>query len=135
MSFYINTQQTGDVAVLQCAGRMVHAHALSLLKDAVTSSTQLRVVVLDLSEVEMLDAGGLGMLVSLHSWASANGIQLKLVNPSKRVRQMLELTRLTSVLDISSVEDVIHIFCSGDRPNESQEAQEHANSSSMALYA
>ena len=115
MSFYINTQQTGDVGVLQCAGRMVHAQALSLLKDAVTSSTQLGVVVLDLSEVEMLDAGGLGMLVSLHDWACAKGIQLKLVNPSKRVRQMLELTRLTSVLHISSVEDVVQIFCSGDR--------------------
>lgn len=115
MSFYINTQQTCDVAVLQCAGRMVYAQALSLLKDAVTSLSQLRVVVLDLSEVEVLDAGGLGMLVSLHNWACANGIQLKLVNPSKRVRQMLELTRLTSVLHISSVEDVIQIFCSGDR--------------------
>lgn len=115
MSFYINTQQTGDVAVLQCAGRMVRAQALALLRDAVTSLSQLRVVVLDLSEVEVLDAGGLGMLVSLHNWAFANAIQLKLVNPSTLVRQMLELTRLTSVLHISSVEDVIQIFCSGDR--------------------
>ena len=116
MSFYINTQQTGDVAVLQCAGRMVRAgQALSLLRDAVTSLSQVRVIVLDLSEVGMLDAGGLGVLVSLHNWACANGIQLKLVNPSKLVREMLELTRLTSVLHISSVEDVIQIFCSGDR--------------------
>jgi len=63
----------------------------------------------------MLDAGGLGMLVFLQNWAFANCIQLKLVNPSKRVRQMFELTRLTPVLHISSVEDVIQIFCSGDR--------------------
>jgi len=63
----------------------------------------------------MLDAGGLGMLVFLHNWAFANCIQLKLVNASKRVRQMFELTRLTPVLHISSVEDVIQIFCSGDR--------------------
>lgn len=115
MSFYINTEQTGDVAVLQCAGRMVRAQALSLLKDAVTSLSQLRLVVLDLSEVEMVDASGLGVLVSLHNWACAKGIQLKLVNPSKLVRQMLELTKLTSVLHISSVEDVIQIFCNGDR--------------------
>jgi anti-sigma B factor antagonist len=114
MSFSINTEQRADVVVLQCTGRMVRAQALSLLKDAVTSSSPLRVVVLDLSEVEMLDAGGLGMLVSLHNWACVNGIQLKLVNPSKRVRQMLELTRLTSVLHISSVEDIIRIFCSAD---------------------
>ena len=115
MSFYINAEQTGDVVVLQCVGRMVRAQALSLLKDAVTSLSQLRVVVLDLSEVEMLDAGGLGVLVSLHNWACAKGIQMKLVNPSKLVRQMLELTGLTSVLHISSVEDAIQIFCNGDR--------------------
>ena len=115
MSFYISTEQTRDVAVLQCAGRMVRAQALALLKDAVTCLSQLRVVVLDLSEVEMLDAGGLGVLVSLHIWACANGIQLKLVNPSKLVRHMLELTGLTSVLHISSVEDAIQIFCNGER--------------------
>ena len=118
MSLYINIEQTADVAVLQCAGRMVRSQALSLLKDAVTSLSRLRVVVLDLSDVEMLDAGGLGMLVSLHNWACVNGIQLKLVNPSKPVRKMLELTRLTSVFHISSVEDVIQMFCCGDQANE-----------------
>jgi anti-anti-sigma factor len=71
--------------------------------------------VLDLSEVEMVDAGGLGVLVSLCNWACAKDIQLKLVNPSRLVRKTLELTRLTSVLHISSVEDVIQIFCRGDR--------------------
>jgi anti-sigma B factor antagonist len=119
MSLYINIEQTADVAVLQCAGRLVRSQALSLLKDAVTSLSRLRVVVLDLSEVEMVDAGGLGMLVSLHNWACVNGIQLKLVNPSKPVRQMLELTRLMSVFHISSVEDVIQILCSGDQSNKS----------------
>ena len=115
MLFCINTEQIGDVAVLQCAGRIVHGQARSFLKDAVTRLSRLRVVVLDLSEVEMVDAGGLGVLVSLHNWACAKGIQLKLVNPSKLVRQMLELTRLTSVLHISSVEDVIQIFCNSHR--------------------
>ena len=115
MSFYINVEQMNGVAVLQCRGRMVRAQALSILKDAVTSLSRLRVVVLDLSEVEILDAGGLGILVSLHNWACVNGTQLKVVNPSNPVRQMLELTKLTSVLHISSVEDVIQIFCSGDR--------------------
>ena len=115
MSFYINMEQTGDVAVLQCAGRMAGPEALSLLKDAVTSLLELRVAVLDLSKVEIIDAGGLGMLVSLHNWACVNRIQLKLVHPSKPVRQMLELTRLTAVLDISSVEDVVQMFCTANR--------------------
>jgi len=62
----------------------------------------------------MVGARGLGMLVSLHNWACANDIRLKLVNPSKLVREILDLTGLTSVLHLSSVDDVIQIFCTSD---------------------
>src|SRR5215469_5313773 len=102
MSLHIGMEQTGDVVVLQCVGRMVRAEALCVMKDAVTRLSRLRVIVLDLSGVEMMDARGLGMLVSLHNWACANSVQLKVVNPSKFVREVLELTRLTSVLHVSS---------------------------------
>jgi anti-anti-sigma factor len=115
MSLHIKKEQTGGVALLQCAGKMVSAEALYLLRDAVRSSSQARVIVLDLSEVSMLGAHGLGMLVHLHNWACANDIQLMLVNPSKLVREVLELTGLTSVLHISSVDDVIQIFCVSER--------------------
>jgi anti-anti-sigma factor len=111
MSFYISAEQTGDIAVLECAGRAVGPESLTVLKEAVTRLSQLRVILLDLSSVEMLDAQGLGMLVFLHNWAGATGIQIKLVNPSKLVRKMLEVTGLTSVLHVSSVDDVIGMFC------------------------
>ena len=115
MSLHIDKEQTGDVAVLQCAGRIVSTESLCLLRDAVTSLSQSLVIVLDLSEVAMVGARGLGMLVSLHNWACANGIQLKLVNPSKLVREVLDLTGLTSVLHVSSLNDVIQMFCNSDR--------------------
>jgi anti-anti-sigma factor len=114
MSLQINTEQIGDIAVLQCAGRMVCAQELCVLKEAVTRLSQLRVIMLDLSEVEMLDGRGLGMLVFLHNWTCANSIHLKLVNPSKLVRELLDLTGLTTVLHISSVDDVIDMFCDSD---------------------
>lgn len=115
MSLHIDKKQTGDVAVLQCAGRIVSTESLCLLSDAVTGLSQSRVIVLDLSEVAMVGARGLGTLVSLHNWASANGIQLKLVNPSKLMREILDLTGLTSVLHVSSLDEVIEMFCSVDR--------------------
>lgn len=118
MSFYISAEQTGDVAVLQCAGRVVSPASLAALKEAVMSLSQLRVIVLDLSSVEMLDARGLGMLVFLHNWACATSIQVKLVNPSKLVRQILEVTGLTSALHVSSVDDVIAMFCPLHHPIE-----------------
>jgi STAS domain-containing protein len=59
----VSTEQIGDVAVLQCRGRFVDQGAVTRFKAAVTGFLQLRVVVLDLSGVEMVDARGLGMLV------------------------------------------------------------------------
>jgi len=121
MSLHIEQEQTGDVAVLQCYGRMVSSEALCLLRETVTTLSQARVIVLDLSEVTLVGARGLGMLVSLHNWACAKGIQLKLVNPSKVVREMLELTGLTAVLDISSINDVIQMYCHSGRALEKVE--------------
>src|SRR5215469_3100756 len=111
MSFFISSEQIGDVAVLRCAGRVVGPETPSRLKDALNCLSQPRIVVLDLVAVQMIDARGLGMLVFLHNWACANGIQLKLVNPSTLVRKVLSVTGLTYVLHISSVDDAIEMFC------------------------
>jgi anti-anti-sigma factor len=96
----------------------VRGEALHLLKDAVTSLTRARVIVLDLSLVRMIDGGGLGMLVFLHCWTGDNGIQLKIVNPSNFARQMLDLTQLTGVLHVFSVEDASKVLCNPDSTTE-----------------
>ena len=111
MSLHIKREQTGDVAFLQCAGRIVRGEALHFLKDAVICLKRPRMVVLDLTDVEMLDGGGLGMLVFLHRWTSDHGIQLKLVNPSNFIREMLDRTHLSCVFNISSMDDVVEIIC------------------------
>jgi anti-anti-sigma factor len=113
-SFHIKAEQGGDVAVLQCAGRMVRGEALDLLKNAVTSLPGMRDIVLDLSRVEMLDCGGLGMLVLLQCWTRSSGIQLKLANPSNRAREVFERTGLTCVLHISSPEDAVDVLRRSD---------------------
>jgi anti-anti-sigma factor len=114
MLLHIKSEQTKGVAMLHCTGKIVRAKALGLLKAAVTRLTQMRVIVLDLSGVVMLDAGGLGMLVFLHSWTNDNGIQLTLVNPSNFVQEMLERTQLTRVLHVSSVDDAVEVLCNSD---------------------
>jgi anti-anti-sigma factor len=118
MSLQIKSEQAGDVAVLQCAGRILRGEALQLLKDTVTSLRQPRFIVLDLSAVEMLDGGGLGILLFLHCWTRDNGIQLKLVNPSNFTLEMLEQTGLTSFLHVSSVDDAVEVLCNFDSKNE-----------------
>jgi anti-anti-sigma factor len=114
MSLHIKIEETADVAVLQCVGRLVRGEALHFLKQAVMSLQQARIVVLDLSGMETVDGGGLGMLVFLHRWTRENAIQLKLVNPSGFVRYVLECTRLTRVLTISSLDDAIEILATSE---------------------
>jgi anti-anti-sigma factor len=111
---HIKIEHAADVAVLHCVGRLVRGEPLHFLRQAVISLKQPRIVVLDLSGMETVDGGGLGMLVFLHRWTRENAIQLKLVNPSRFVRYVLECTRLTRVLNISSVDDAVEILCSSE---------------------
>jgi anti-anti-sigma factor len=116
-SLQIKSEQAGDVAVVQCRGRIVRG-TLHILYDAVISLPPKRVIVLDLSGVQTLDCGGLGALVFLHCWTRNNDTQLKLVNPSNFAREMFERTGLTCVLHIPSVDDAVDILCTLDNRTE-----------------
>lgn len=98
----INVEKTGDVAVVRCAGRIVRGTEVFTLRNAVFSAKDIRIVVIDLSDVEMLDAGGLTALLSLLQWARSRNVQLKLVNPSHFVNEVLTRTGLDHVFEIST---------------------------------
>ena len=110
----IDVEKNSEVAVVHCNGRLVRGVEVCTLRNAVVSEKNTRIVLLDLSEVEFMDAGGLNALVSLHHWTRNHGIQLKLVHPSGIVREMLTRTRLNRVFDISSLHDVLAILGSAE---------------------
>lgn len=105
-----------DVAVVGCSGRLVRGAALDEFRRRLEQLQHVRVLVLDLSEVEQLDAGGLGALLLLRRWALQQSAQMKLVNPSAFVRSVLEATHLTSVFEISSLEEALCILRAPERP-------------------
>jgi len=110
----IDVEKTGDVAVVRCVGRIVRGAEVGTLKDAVFSENDIRIVVIDLSDVETLDAGGLTALLSLHHWARNRDVQLKLVNPSHFVNQVLTRTGLDHVFDISTFEHALFVLAAAD---------------------
>ena len=59
-------------------------------------------VVLDLAQVSTVDAGGLGVMLELREQAESKGIAFKLMNVSKLVGRVLEITRLDSVFEVTS---------------------------------
>jgi anti-anti-sigma factor len=101
----INVEKIEDLVIVGCAGRIVRGENIRTLKTEVISANDTRVIVLDLCEVESIDAAGLSALVSLHHRSRSRGIQLRLVNPSRFVLDTFNRTKLSSVFDISWFND------------------------------
>jgi anti-anti-sigma regulatory factor len=85
-----NVERLGDLRVVECDGRIVRSQAAFALRDTVTAQSDARLIVLDLSEVNALEGGGLGMLMFLQRWAENHHIHLMLFNPRSSVRARLE---------------------------------------------
>jgi anti-anti-sigma factor len=117
----VRTERAGDIVVVKCAGRIVRGQE-TMLRTAVLQEKLARIIVLDLSDVESVDAGGLNLLVSLHRWTESNRAHLKLVNPCAFVHEMLTRTHLDCVFDISSLDCALAVL----RGTEHRPVQAHA---------
>ncbi len=107
-----------DVAVVRCSGRMVRGTSLDEFRRGIERLEHLRVLIVDLSDIEQLDAGGLGTLLLVRRQARMNCVQMKLVNPNPLVLRLLHATRLTTVFEISSLEEALCILQTpGGRPH------------------
>ena len=101
MKLSLKTRRCGDVVIVHCLGRIVYrdeAIALSSLVGEILGNQDR--VVLDLSDVSSMDSAGIGELVLLHTRAQAKNAELKYASPNPFVRNLLDLTRLNSFLEI-----------------------------------
>ena len=92
-------QKLGDSTVLRCQGRIVIGDAYPILRNAVLRQTHTRTLILDLAQVDRIDAGGLGVLLDLREWAYSHAIRFQLMNVMNRVERVIELTKLDRVLN------------------------------------
>jgi len=95
----VQTRNLGNVAVVCLQGRIVNGETASL-REVVDSQMKAGAVVLDLARVSTIDASGLGLMLALRKQAEANGVGLKLMNVSKFVKQVFEITRLDTVFEV-----------------------------------
>jgi anti-anti-sigma factor len=97
----LETRHLGDVIIVHCEGRIVYRDEAAALTRVVVEALQhTREVVLDLEGVERIDSAGLGELVLILVSAEANGSTLKLAGPNARIRELLDLTNLSSVFEV-----------------------------------
>jgi anti-sigma B factor antagonist len=96
------TRYVGDVAVLDISGRITLGEGNVMLRETVRGLVNqgTRRIVLNLADVQYMDSSGIGELVKTHTTVRNEGGQLRLVNLSKRVNDLLQLTRLSAVFDI-----------------------------------
>ena len=101
----VHARKLGNVAFLCMQGQIVNGetetlrHAVHLQSEA---QSDVSTVVLDLAQVSFVDAGGLGVMLELRTLVQSKGIGFKLMNVSKVVGRVLEITCLDSVFEVTS---------------------------------
>ncbi len=102
MSVKLTTRQVGDVTVIDVAGRITLGEGSSVLRDAMRDlvGKGQKKILLNLGEVSYIDSSGIGELVSGFTTVTNGGGALKLLNLNKRVKDLLQITKLYTVFDV-----------------------------------
>ncbi len=94
------------VLVVDCSGRLVFGEESAMLRDIVKKLlSENPNVVMNLREVNYIDSGGLGTLVSLYTSARSGGGTVKLSSLSQRVGDLLQVTKLLTIFEVFEDEE------------------------------
>jgi anti-sigma B factor antagonist len=106
VSVKLNTRQVGDVSVIDVAGRITLGEGSSALRDAMRDlvTKGQKKILLNLGEVSYIDSSGIGELVSGFTTVTNAGGSLKLLSLTKRVKDLLQITKLYTVFDVHEEE-------------------------------
>jgi anti-sigma B factor antagonist len=102
MALTINTREVAHVTILDISGRIVLGDEIGQLRDAVRAlvADGKKKIILNLAEVDYIDSSGVGELVGCFTTVRNAGGELKLLNLSQKVHDVLHVTKLYTVFDI-----------------------------------
>jgi len=109
----IKTRDVGGITVLDLDGSLVTGLGLEVLRPQIAQLVaEKRVnVVLNANQVSVIDSSGVGELVASFSSLKRNGGSMKIANPSKFVREVLQITRLPAIIEVhDTVEAALKAF-------------------------
>lgn len=97
----IDTRTVSNITILDISGRITIGEGSTEIRKRIQEllSTQQTKILLNLGEVSDIDSAGLGVLVSSYASVTNQGGALKLLNLTKRLTQLLVLTKLVTVFD------------------------------------
>ena len=102
MSVTINTRLSGEVTILDVAGKITLGEGSVLLREKVKelAAAGTKKLLLNLEGVSYIDSSGIGELVAAFTSISNGGGSLKLLHLTKRVQDLLQITKLYTVFDV-----------------------------------
>ena len=102
----IEERTVGAVTILDLKGKLILGDGDAQLKDKIHSlvSQGSKQVVLNLDEVPYIDSAGLGEIVRTHTTMSREGGSLKLLNVTKRIHDLLVITKLVTIFETFDTE-------------------------------
>jgi len=97
----INERNAGNVTVLDLSGRITIGEGSVQLRDAVRRLLEQgnKNLLIDLGAVDYVDSSGIGELVSCYTTTKNQGGQLKLLNLTKKIKDLLSITKLLTVFE------------------------------------
>lgn len=108
MGFQVSTRELGHIVVVDAVGRLTLSDSRTQLRDLihVFSSNGYKQFLLNLAGVDFMDSDGMGELVRCYSVVRQRGGEVKLVQVSKKVQELLHITKLNTLFEIYSEEQV-----------------------------
>lgn len=102
MTVKLSTRQVGDVTVIDAVGRITLGEGASTFRDTIKdlAAKGNQKLLLNLGEVTYIDSSGIGELVSGFTTVTNHGGNLKLVGLTKRVKDLLQITKLYTVFEV-----------------------------------
>ena len=106
MSLKLHTRQVDGITILDLSGRITLGEGSVQLRDATRDllSKGSKNILLNLGDVNYIDSSGIGELVSAYTTVRNQGGELKLLNLTKKVHDLLQITKLYTVFDVKDDE-------------------------------
>jgi anti-sigma B factor antagonist len=98
----IHTRMVGDVHILDISGKIILGHGTMVVRSTIKDLLHngVKKIVINLAEVNYIDSSGVGELVSSFTTVAKEGGQLRLLNLTAKVREVLAITKLLTVFEV-----------------------------------
>ena len=98
----VQMRNIGDVRILDCCGKIRLGEGTISIRNVVSDALEsgMKKIILNLEEIRSIDSSGVGELMRAYTAVASEGGQLKLLHLTRRVRELLAITKLLTIFEV-----------------------------------